>query len=252
MARKVIGVPIGASYETPMPTEFGPNGCTLGLGFLSDQTDITCKIEGATSSTVYFDGVLAGGCSADINNTADSIVNVTLTGTNVAGQLSMTTTAATGQQNPWSNGVSPSNTVAAESAAQTAGTSAAYSRGDHAHGPAPTPPTSVLSTATEVEITAANTIQTIASYAPSETGNVLVAVNVEVPSGGATITAQAVTFNAVGSSTVLAWVSGQQQAAGMWAGAAMLVPAYAGGNVFVQVESSVATTTLASATIVSA
>lgn len=109
MARKVVGVPIGASYETPMPTEFGPNGCTLGLGFLSDQTGVTCKVEGATSSTVYFDAVLTAGCSVDITDTADTLVNVTLTGTNVAGQLSMTTTAATGQQNPWSGGSSQSN-----------------------------------------------------------------------------------------------------------------------------------------------
>lgn len=247
MARKVVGVPIGASYETPMPTEFGPNGCTLGLGFLSDQTGVTCKVEGATSSTVYFDAVLTAGCSVDITDTADTLVNVTLTGTNVAGQLSMTTTAATGQQNPWSGGVVPSSTVSDESAAKTAGTSAAYSRGDHAHGPAAT---SVLASATDVAITTANTLQTIATYSPTATENVLVAVTVEVPTGGATITAQ-VTFTGDDGADTLTWVSGQAQVAGKWAGAAMLVPAHAGA-IDVQVESSVATTTKASASIVAA
>ena len=252
MARKVVGVPIGASFVTTMLTEFGPNGCTLGLGFLSDNTGITLQIVGAVSNTIYIDELLPAveGISCNINDTSDTTVTITLTGTNVAGQLSLVTGPAASQPVPYAAPIVAANTVSTESTAITAGTAATYSRGDHAHGPAPVAPTIIVASATNVAISAANTLQTVATYDAPATGNYLVSVTVEIPTGGATITAQ-VSFTGDDGADTMTWVSAQTQAAGKWGGAAMIIPALA-GTINIQVESSVATTTLASASIMSA
>jgi hypothetical protein len=136
VARKVVGVPIGASFVTTMPTEFGPNGCTLGLGFLSDNTGITLQIVGAVSNTIYIDELLPAveGISCNINDTSDTAVTVTLTGTNVAGQLSLVTGPAASQPVPYAAPIIAGDTATPANTAQTGGTAASYSRSDHAHG----------------------------------------------------------------------------------------------------------------------
>ncbi len=136
MARKVVGVPIGASFVTTMLTEFGPNGCTLGLGFLSDNTGITLQIVGAVSNTIYIDELLPAveGISCNINDTSDTTVTITLTGTNVAGQLSLVTGPAASQPVPYAAPIVAADTATPANTAQTGGTAASYSRSDHAHG----------------------------------------------------------------------------------------------------------------------
>ena len=162
MARKVVGVPIGASFVTTMLTEFGPNGCTLGLGFLSDNTGITLQIVGAVSNTIYIDELLPAveGISCNINDTSDTTVTITLTGTNVAGQLSLVTGPAASQPVPYAAPIVAADTATPANTAQTGGTAASYSRSDHAHG-------AILSDTA----TPANTAQTggtAASYSRSD------------------------------------------------------------------------------------
>jgi hypothetical protein len=119
-----------------MLTEFGPNGCTLGLGFLSDNTGITLQIVGAVSNTIYIDELLPAveGISCNINDTSDTTVTITLTGTNVAGQLSLVTGPAASQPVPYAAPIVAADTATPANTAQTGGTAASYSRSDHAHG----------------------------------------------------------------------------------------------------------------------
>ena len=98
MPTKVVGVPIGTTATYDMPTEFGPTGCTLGLGFLSPNT-VSAVVTGGTSGKQYYSGDLPA--QVLVTDTADTSLTVVLSGTNVAGQLSMITSKLEGQPDPW-------------------------------------------------------------------------------------------------------------------------------------------------------
>lgn len=254
MPSKTIGVPIGTTYTTSMPTEFGPNGCVLGLAFISPNA-VTATVVGATSGMTYYSGSLNVGSAVDVSNTTDTAVTVTLSpvapGTNVAGQLSLTTRGNQGAPVPWPAPVAmlqPSITVVGPITPDTSasvGVQTTYARGDHNHG---MNLSVAVDTATDVAITAASTFQTIASFNAPGTQNLLGAVAVVVPAGGATLAVQCVFTSAAGATTMTV-LSAQATAAGVWASVPFLIPAHA-GLVEIQVSSSIITTTLASATIV--
>lgn len=108
-----------------------------------------------------------------------------------------------------------------------------------------------LAGASRVAITAANTWQTIATYTPSAAARFLAQVYLTVPTGGATIAVQ-VTYADQDGAQTLPILTSQAQAAGKWSSLPAFFDAVSGTAIDVQVQSSVITTTLATAAIVEA
>ncbi|MDA8297415.1 MAG: hypothetical protein M0004_12665 [Actinomycetota bacterium] len=108
-----------------------------------------------------------------------------------------------------------------------------------------------VASGSRVAITTANTWQTIATYTPTAAGRFIAQVYLTVPSGGATIAVQ-VTYADQDGAQTLPILTSQAQAAGKWSSLPAFFDAVSGTAIDVQVQSSVITTTLATAAILEA
>ena len=248
MRRSIIGVPIGTTYATVLPTEFGPFGCVFSLTHLTpDPTSITAKLTGNVSGTVYYNGALpaSGGINVNATNVSDTLINVELSGANVAGQLTLTAQPVLGLPEPWqtgANAVQPATSVTgpdAFGAAPAVGTSLLYARGDHDHG-LPSLPSSVLASADRVVLTA-NTLTTVLQYTPTVTQSLLIAVTAAVVNATTLTLEMSANWADVGTQTFY-WVNAQSTPAGLFSPPAVIVPAQSGDAVTIQAESTAADT----------
>ena len=92
MASALIQVPSGTTYVATFPTVMGPGGSAVFVGILSPQA-ISATVVGATSGTTYLSGSINDGQTVVVTDTSDTAVTVTLSGTDVAGQLTLRSSA---------------------------------------------------------------------------------------------------------------------------------------------------------------